>query len=559
MTSSPTPTAGVDLETFEMVIDAITAFAEGELTDQTLLDIDEADEFPEEIVRGMCGDQLGISLLFIREELGGMGGSSFDVYRVCELMAAVDVGIATGVLATFLGADPIMFGGTEEQQKRWLTPVAEGALMAYGATEPEAGSDLASMRTVAERVMDGDDIVGYKITGNKQWISNGGYADLYTILAMAPDGPSWFVVDKGVPGFDHGKPEDKHGIRASNTAALSLQDVEVGVDRLVGDAEGLGLQQAQAVFGYTRLMVAAFGLGAGWAAMDRAIQYSSERIQAGSPLSEKQGFTHKLIVPHVVRLEAGRAYIEETASRLDAGEEMLNTEGAIAKYVSTEAGNAAAEAAIQAHGGYGYTKEYMVEKIKRDVKITTIYEGTSEIMEMTISRDRWQQHLKTRGQHYRDAAAAMDALHTTDPAVGADVVALANRALATIMETAREHRLTRNQHLLFRLGSLIADVEAAGALARRAVAMGAGKLPPKAVERLDLGGYQAASRVFAREAANRVAVEGMRWVLGSAEPGTLDAAALAHNAELDAIERAQPGLLSDMDAVSAATYARVQS
>ncbi|MEM9515946.1 MAG: acyl-CoA dehydrogenase family protein [Actinomycetota bacterium] len=559
MTSSPTPTTGVDLETFEMVIDAITAFAEGELTDQTLLDIDEADEFPEEIVRGMCGDQLGISLLFIREELGGMGGGSFDVYRVCELMASVDVGIATGVLATFLGADPIMFGGTEEQQKRWLTPVAEGALMAYGATEPEAGSDLASMRTMAERVMDGDDVVGYKITGNKQWISNGGYADLYTILAMAPDGPSWFVVDKGVPGFDHGKPEDKHGIRASNTAALSLQDVEVGVDRLVGDAEGLGLQQAQAVFGYTRLMVAAFGLGAGWAAMDRAIQYSSERIQAGGPLSEKQGFTHKLIVPHVVCLEAGRAYIEETAARLDAGEQMLNTEGAIAKYVSTEAGNAAAEAAIQAHGGYGYTKEYMVEKIKRDVKITTIYEGTSEIMEMTISRDRWQQHLKTRGQHYRDAAAAMDALHVSDPAVGADVVALANRALSTIMETAREHRLTRNQHLLFRLGSLIADVEAAGALARRAMAMGAGKLPPKAVERLDLGGYQAASRVFAREAANRVAVEGMRWVLGSAEPGTLDAAALARNAELDAIERAQPGLLSDMDTVAAATYARVQA
>jgi len=199
----------------------------------------------------------------------------------------------------------------------------------------------------------------------------------------------------------------------------------------------------------------------------------------------------------------------------------------------------------------------MVEKIKRDVKITTIYEGTSEIMEMTISRDRWQQHLKTRGQHYRDAAAAMDSLHTSDPAVGAAVVGLANRALAPIMEPAREPRLTRNQHLLFRLGSLIADVEAAGALARRAVAMGAGKLPPKAVERLDLGGYQAASRVFAREAANRVAVEGMRWVLGSADPGTLDAAALARDAGLDAIERVQPGLLSDMDAVSAATYARV--
>ena len=148
-------------------------------------------------------------------------------------------------------------------------------------------------------------------------------------------------------------------------------------------------------------MVAAFGLGAGWSALDRAIPYSSKRIQAGTPLSEKQGYTHKLIVPHVARLEAARAVIEETAERIDSGAEgSLNTEGAIAKYMATEAGNGAADASIQALGGYGYTHEYMVEKIKRDVRITTIYEGTSEIMEMTIARDRWQLHLKTRGQHY---------------------------------------------------------------------------------------------------------------------------------------------------------------
>src|SRR5450756_2203126 len=158
------------------------------------------------------------------------------------------------------------------------------------------------------------------------------------------------------------------------------------------------------------LMVAAFGLGAGWAALDRAIPYSTKRIQAGSPLSEKQGYTHKLMVPHVVRLEAARAFIEETAERIDAGDGSLNTEGAIAKYMATEAGNAAAEASIQALGGYGYTHEYMVEKIKRDVRITTIYEGTSEIMEMTISRDRWQSHLKTRGQHYHERAREFEAL-----------------------------------------------------------------------------------------------------------------------------------------------------
>ena len=252
--------------------------------------------------------------------------------------------------------------------------------------------------------MKDDKIIGYKISGLKQWISNGGIADAYTILANAPAGPSWFVVEKGAPGFTHDKPENKHGIRSSNTAALALDDVYVTPDRLIGGVEGQGLLQAQAVFGYTRLMVAAFGLGAGWAALDRAIPYSTKRIQAGAPLSEKQGYTHKLIVPNVARLEAARAYIEETAERIDAGEGSLNTEGAIAKYMATEAGNKAAEDSIQALGGYGYTHEYMVEKISRDVRITTIYEGTSEIMEMTISRDRWQLHLKTRGQHYHDLA-----------------------------------------------------------------------------------------------------------------------------------------------------------
>ena len=184
-------------------------------------------------------------------------------------------------------------------------------------------------------------------------------------------------------------------------------------------------------------MVAAFGLGAGWAALDRAIPYSTERIQAGAPLSEKQGYTHKLIVPHAVRLEAARAYIEETAERIDAGEGSLNTEGAIAKYLATEAGNAAADAAIQALGGYGYTHEYMVEKIKRDVRITTIYEGTSEIMEMTIARDRWQQHLKTRGEHYHDEARELEGLAAGQPELGAGVAALALHALAEVLEACR--------------------------------------------------------------------------------------------------------------------------
>ncbi len=226
---------GLDRETLEMMLQTIQNFAGRRLPESTLLQLDATHEFPEEAVKEMCGPEIGIQMLFIPEEFEGIGGGAFDVYRVCEEMARIDLGVATSVLATFLGSDPIVFGGTHEQKKRWLSRIAlEGLLMAYGATEPEAGSDLAALRTIATPVMNEGKVVGYRINGNKQWISNGGVADLYSILALTPGGPSWFVVEKGTPGLGHGKPEDKHGIRASNTATVSLEDVYVDVDRLVG-------------------------------------------------------------------------------------------------------------------------------------------------------------------------------------------------------------------------------------------------------------------------------------------------------------------------------------
>jgi alkylation response protein AidB-like acyl-CoA dehydrogenase len=550
--------AGLDQDTLEMTLDAIADFAAHELPEKLLIDLDERDEYPADIVKRMCSEDLGVQLLFIPEAHGGMGGSAFDVYRVCERMAGIDLGVATSVLATFLGSDPIVVGGTPDQQALWLGRIAaEGILMAYGATEPEAGSDLGAMKTVAVPVTDDNGTVtAYRITGKKQWISNGGVADLYTILASAPGGPSWFVVDRDTPGFAMGKPENKHGIRLSNTAALFLDEVEVPADRLVGGVEGQGLVQAQLVFGYTRLMVAAFGVGAGWAALDRAIPYSVERIQGGGPLSEKLGYTHKLIVPHAVRLEVARAYIEETAERLDEVQIGLNTEGAIAKYLATEAGNAAADAAIQALGGYGYTHEYLVEKIKRDVRITTIYEGTSEIMEMTIARDRWQQHLKTSGQHYHDAAQALEELAARNPAVGADIAALAHHALAEVFEWARVGRLTRNQHVLFRLGELAALTEGAAALARRAARAADGTLAPKAANRFSPEALAAMARVFAREAALKTATDGMRWVLGGSAVSDEDLGRLENGLGLTAVHRAQGGLLDDLDLVADALYGR---
>lgn len=553
--------SGLDTETLGMMLDALDEYVGHALSEQRQLELDHEDVCPEDLVRAMSDpEQLGVQLVFVPEAYGGMDGGAFDSYRICEVMARHDIGLATAVFATFLGSDPIVVGATEEQKQRWLRMIAEqGVVFAYGATEPDAGSDLGAMKTTATRIETDGVVTGYRLNGRKQWISNGSIADMLTILAKAPDGPTWFCISKDTAGFAAAPPEDKHGIRLSNTAALFLDDVEVGIDQLVGGVEGKGLVQAQQVFGYTRVMVAAFGLGGGWAALDRAIAYSLERQQGGGPLAEKQGYTHKLIVPHAVRLEAARSYIEETADQLDRGlgaDGALNTEGAIAKLMATEAGNAAADAAIQAHGGYGYTREYMVEKIKRDVRITTIYEGTSEIMEMTIARDRWQQHLKTSGAYYRDRGARLRQLHAAHSDVGALEAALAVEALAAVLEACRVARLTRNQHVLFRLGELITYAECAESFARRAARALDGERYAKSPDRFDGAGLATMSRVFAREAALKVGQEGVRWVAGSVTAGSADVGPLLATIPHDAIRTAQAGMVADMDRVADVLYGR---
>ena len=372
--------AGLDDETLGFVLQTLRTVTERRLDKTTRLHLDEDDEFPLDLINEMLGPELGLHLLFLPEEVGGLGGGGRDLFRVSEEMARVDLGVATAFLAIALGVDPIIVGGTAEQKQRWLGRIAdEGLIVAYGVTEPEAGSNVARLKTEAVPVADADGAVkAYRISGAKQFITNGGVAQIYTVLARAPGGPSFFVVERDTPGFEVGEPEHKHGIRASNTTSLVFDGVEVPADHLLGLEEGRGLEHANAVFGFTRLMVAAFGLGAGEEALARAVAYGRERIQFGEPLLAKQGFTHKLIVPHAVRLEAARAYCEWVADRLDSGEPGLQVEGALAKLFASEVGNAVADAAIQAHGGYGYTHEYEIEKIRRDVRITTIYEGTSE-------------------------------------------------------------------------------------------------------------------------------------------------------------------------------------
>ncbi len=535
MSESAMHTSGLDRESLNLLLDTLRSLGKDLLTPAKCLEWDEKDILPEDVIRTMLSPEVGLHLVFLPEECGGMGGGSFDIYRVSEEMAKLDLGIATAFLAIALGSDPLRVGASDEQRRRWLGAVAErGLIVAYGVTEPEAGSNVAALKTVATPVSEGGRTVAYRLTGTKQFISNGAVADLFTILAAAPGGPSFFVVERGAKGLEVGRIEVKHGIRSSNTAQVVLDEVTVPADQLIGGVEGKGLDQANQVFGFTRVMVAAFGLGGGEAALARAIAYSKERRQFGKLLCQLKGFTHKLLLPHVVRLEAARSYIEEVCGRLDGGEPGLQTEGSIAKLYATECGNAAAEAAIQAHGGYGYTREYLVEKIKRDVRITTIYEGTSEIQQSIIYLYRFRQVVKSKGAFYRDQARAVREL---GDAVAAGLVADCADALAQVLLTFHQHKVSRDQNVMFELADRITEVEHALAFARRAA-----KLPGSPL--------QAACRLFAAEAASRLAASAAR-IAAASELADDTIAELRRAAGLDHLAQSRVGSFAEMEAVVA--------
>ncbi len=542
---------GLDLESRQMIIDTVRQLRKRLLTKERILEFDKNEIFPEDTIRELLGENIGLQLLFIPEEYGGIGGGARDCCEVIREISNICLGIATGFFAIQLGSDPILVGATEEQKHKWLGFIAEGkALVAYAVTEAGAGSNLAALKTKADPVTnDAGEIVGYNINGTKQFISTGGYADFITVLANTPDGPSFFIVEKGTEGFVQGKGEEKHGIRASNTSPLSFTDVFVPIENLIGGVPGEGMRQANKVFGYTRLMVAAMGLGAGEAALDIAISYARERIQFGSPLSEKQGYTHKLVVPNAVRLEAATAYMEEVAQRLDSGEDDLQVEGSIAKFFATEAANKAADDAIQALGGYGYIHEFEVEKIKRDVKITCIYEGTSEIQQNIISTFRWKITRKTKGKYYGDISSEMEELNNTLNDAGCKFYGLAARALNDTIMLVHDNKLTRKQHIMFALSDMMTHVEVGASMARKAKSLvEAGD--PKAKK------IKAMSRIFANETAQVVTHNMLKILMGS---GAFDQKivsdfmeAISYNKLLGSYEN----VIKDMDMVADILFER---
>ena len=290
-------------------------------------------------------------------------------------------------------------------------------------------------------------------------------------------------------------------------------------------------------------------LGGAEAALDIAIPYAKERIQFKTPLSEKQGYTHKLIIPHVVRLAAADAFIAEVAERLDSGEQALEVEGSIAKLFATESANKAAEDAMQALGGYGYITEYGVEKIKRDVRITCIYEGTSEIQQILISTMRWKRTRKSKGEFYQSIGEEMHKLDSSLGDMGCRIYALAAGALNQAIALVNDHRLTRQQYIMFALADMAVHVEIGASLARKA-ARYARRANAEAAK------FKTIARLFAAEVAGVVSQNIFKIVLGSGQfdqKATADFLASAAHSELTA---GVQNLIPDMDQLADIVFER---
>lgn len=346
--------------------------------------LDEAEEFPTEILKILAqSDLFGVC---IPEEYGGLGGGILENCLAVEQLARACIGVATSYAASGLGAYPILLYGSQAQKAAYLPDIAAGKrLAAFAVTESGAGSDVTAIRTTA--VKDGD---YYVLNGTKQWITNGGEADIYSVLAVTdktkgPRGASFFIVEKGDPGFSFGKKEKKLGIRASATRELVFQDCRIPKDRLIA-REGMGFIIAMKTFDKSRPGIGALGVGLAQGALDIAVEYARKRIQFGKPIITFQAIQHKL-ADMAIKTEAARALIYAAARHLDTDPPDAGKVAAMCKVFASDTAMEVTTEAVQVLGGYGYMRDYPVEKMFRDAKILQIYEGTNEIQRNIIGQE----------------------------------------------------------------------------------------------------------------------------------------------------------------------------
>jgi alkylation response protein AidB-like acyl-CoA dehydrogenase len=347
---------------------------------------DRTGDFPWPVVRVIAGTDLFGS--FVHEDYGGMSGGTpiFNMVLITEELSRACGGIALCFAGSALGALPIILAGDEAQKQRFLPDIAAGRrLAAFALTEPQAGSDAGAISTIAKR--DGDH---YVLNGTKQWITNGGEAEIYCVFALTnpekgPRGASCIVVEKGTPGFEFGKKEDKLGIRASSTRELSFQDCRVPVANRLG-REGTGFITAMRVFDVSRPGVAAQAVGIAQGALELATEYACSRRQFGSPVSAFQGLRFTL-ADMAMRVEAARALTYAVARYVDSSPAQRPTMySAMSKCFASDVAVQVTTDAVQIFGGYGYMRDYPIEKYMRDAKITQIYEGTNQIQRDEISK-----------------------------------------------------------------------------------------------------------------------------------------------------------------------------
>ncbi len=365
----------------EMIRDLARKIAE-EKVKPVRAELDETGEFPHKLMKifaeaDLCG-------LYIPEAYGGFGGGEVEFCLATEEISRVCGGVGVTFAASALGATPILYFGSEEQKKKYLPDIAAGKkLAAFGLTEAGAGSDASAMKTTA--VKDGD---YYILNGTKQWITNGGEADTYSVIAMTnPEkggrGASAFIVEKGTPGFSFGKKENKMGIRTSATRELVFENCRIHKDQMLG-REGMGFIIALRTLDSTRPGIAAQAVGIAQGALDEAIEYARTRIQFEKPIISFQAVQH-MLADMATQIEAARALVYTVARSIDAGAKDFSKESAMAKVFASDVAMKVTTDAVQIFGGYGYMKEYPVEKMMRDAKITQIYEGTNQIQRNVIA------------------------------------------------------------------------------------------------------------------------------------------------------------------------------
>ncbi len=345
--------------------------------------LDEKEECPWEIMKHLAqSDMFGI---FIPEEYGGLGKGALELCIAVEELSRACLGVSTTYAANALGTYPILLFGSDAQKKKYLPGIASGKrLVAFGLTEANAGSDAGGIQTTAKS--DGGE---YVLNGTKQWITNGGEAEVYTIIAITDRakgmrGASAFIVEKGAPGFSFGKKEKKMGIRASATRELVFENCRIPKENLLGK-EGLGFIVAMKTLDNSRTGVGAQGVGVAQGAFDEALKFARQRVQFGHPIIGFQAVQH-MLADMATEIEAARALVYSVARYIDSGAKDITKASAIAKLFATDIAMKVTTNAVQVMGGSGYMREYPVEKMMRDAKILQIYEGTNQIQRNVIGQ-----------------------------------------------------------------------------------------------------------------------------------------------------------------------------